>query len=271
MTVADDLIPAVCMCGEEILIHRTLPESVPEQDRDKVRVPTCIDCAKAQANEAPSGTVRVFHRKRVARHEPRITDGLDHEVTTTTKEGHVAQIDLSALSDAEIGAEVRRKLLTEAEAKAKAKRPKAKKVKRAREVLNAIEHKEARKALTDLEGLEAFTVDDLEVPALEVFALDEVAPTEVRSFYNKARWRLAKESGTLGKETTFAQLVDEHRRLKALAAAPKKPAKKGKAEVTAVEFDTEAKAKRKRMVEAVMDIHQMTKTEAKAFLAGKGL
>lgn len=281
MTATPDLMVAVCSCGADLLVHRETPEGL----EDIPRVFLCIDCAKSRLSQTADGNVRVIRRPRVAKAGWRITDDLEHEVVITnteSQEDDSMKIDINKVTDAELGADVRAALLSNAEVTVERERKKAK---AKDEKKGKKGHAERKAEIARIQAIETppFVVGDLEVPSLEmdeVTSLDVAVPAGVRSTYNKAMHRLEATKGRLlPKDATYAQAIEVHLELVTLAAeaAKAKPKKKAKAkkEAVAVEFDLktaakEHKARRKALIAEVMEARGVDKAEAKRLLAGVG-
>lgn len=281
------MIDALCVdCKVPLLIDPQLPEGV---DPEAPRYPICAPCAKTRTRFAAISeqrNVEIIHRKTVARHQPRVTDGIDHPVTVTheareakTKEN---DMDLSGMSDAELGAILRADMLARAAADLPAKRKKAKDKQAKAEAKTA---KGIKQRQSERKGmvLEAFMVGTLEVPTLdltEVEDLNEMVSTTLRSPYNKARFRLAGERPLWAPKdededgyvpTTYQTLIDEHARLMALAeakAAEKAKPKKAKAPqiVAVLSDDDEAEVAKK--IKALRKITGLSKEQARAIVLG---
>lgn len=228
------MIDALCVdCKVPMLIEPTLPEGV---DPETPRFPICAPCGKIRArfmaiNEQRN--VEIIHRKSVARHKPRVDDGIDHPVTVTreapeaTKE--IQMYDINVLTDMELGAAVRADLLARAAEALPAKRDKAKAKKRKADKVADAQVKQRQSERKGMVLAEFNVGTTLVVPALdlsEVEDLNEMVSTTLRSPYNKARFRLAGERPLWAPKdededgytpTTYQTLIDEHARLMALA------------------------------------------------------
>lgn len=283
------MIDALCVdCKMPLLIDPALPEGA---DPEALRVPMCDKCGKVRARFAAISeqrNVEIIHRKTVARHQPRVTDGIDHPVTVTheareakTKEN---DMDLSSMSDAELGAILRADMLARAAADLPEKRKKAKS-KKAKAEAKAAEQVKQRQAERKGMVLDAFVVGSLTVPALdlsEVEDLNEMVSSALRAPYNQARFRLAGEPPlwSPSKEdedgyvpTTYQTLIDEHARLMALAevkAAEKakpKAKKQPKPQIVAVLSDDD-EAEIAKKVKALRKITGLDKATARAIVLG---
>lgn len=122
--------------------------------------------------------------------------------------------DLSTMTDAELGAAVRASLMAATASPAPAQRER---IHAAREAMEADARAARLAERAGLAALPGFICKGVEVPALDVPALDlgEVAPARMRRPYNQARHRLHLEP--LGTQTTQGHLVAEHRRLADMA------------------------------------------------------
>ena len=196
---------------------------------------------------------------------------------TTTKE---QDMDLDNIADAELGATVKEQIRQQKAKKVKAAKPKveAERKKQAKEAKKATKAKQAERKVV----LASFMVGTtLEVPALDltqVPSLDEAPSAAERSPYNKARFRLLKESPLDPEVTTYRSLIEEHNRLrdaeaqrvaanfKALGEKNAKKAKKAKAKkVTAVVADVKPIDKAK--VAALAEVLGVSKKEARKVMA----
>lgn len=126
----------------------------------------------------------------------------------------MSTIDLSHMSDAQLGAMVRASLLAST-AKAvpagRAKVAKATAAKAAKAKKLAVA--DAAERASGSYQLPGYTVGDIEIPTLDMRAevLTETAPAKVRSPYNKALFRTG--AAILTREATWAELAETHRRL----------------------------------------------------------
>lgn len=208
-------------CGTPIKIA---VREVPDRHRNKPRYRVCAECA---ATMIDGSTVTV--------------------VAPPQKEAPVA-VDLSAnaLSDAEVGATVRKAAIDKIAADLPKKRKKAK-AKAAKKDKAAKKAKRAERADLAKIVLPGFEFQGIEVPTLdlgEINNLDEAVSGTVRSPYNKVRYRLhmtplpsatkaqIKQDPTTP-VTTWAMLANAHAELldkvanvAEAKAKPKKPTKK---------------------------------------------
>lgn len=274
---SEAMLDAACdTCGCDLLVQ---PQPVPEEYAHLPRKILCAPCAKAYLT-GRSG--RVIHKPQVAKHPWRVTDGREHPVVTTHQKEHdMPKINLTDLTDAELGALMREQLLAqvEADAPAKQKAAKAKKAKGEKAAAKAAKaERDQRKAA---KPLPAFTYGNhVDVPALdlsEVTSLDEVVPATLRSPYNKARFHIegsaalpspqACEDDATLTPTTYAVIAAEHVRLAELAEA--KTAAKAQAEIekAAAAKGKGKKAKgKKKAVAAVLNADDKAKAAKVAAL-----
>jgi hypothetical protein len=250
-----------CKCA--LKIDPEVPEGV---DPEMPRIPICAKCAGIRLRyEAIQNqrNVEIIKRARVARHQPRITDNIDHPVTIKKQE---KDMDLDNMSDAELGAIVRQqmkdaKVPTVVENKPKVE--KARKQKAAAEKAEVAKEQVARKDRI----FPGFEVGNLEVPTLdlsEIVSLDEAPSAVQRSPYNKARFRLTKESPLDPEETTYRTLMEEHQRLATLAQEKPVKAAKPKVEAIAVDVKPDDSAK----VAALAKVLGISKKQARKMMAG---
>jgi hypothetical protein len=255
---SEAMIDAVCVdCGVPILIDPKVPEGV---DPETPRVPICQKHAQERARWeiAQQRKVEAIRRPQIAKHQPRTTDGIDHPVTVTTKEN---RMDLDNLSDAELGAIVRRQMKATLTEKIIEGAPQVLAERAAHEEAEkeAIAEVQAERSGRVLPGFKVGTT--LEVPALDltnVSNLDEQPSAATRSPYNKARFRLTGEpplavpdkDGLMAEgavPTTYKVLIAEHERLLSLSAAHNKgaakKAKKEKVEVVMAATDAATEAR----------------------------
>ena len=257
---SEALIEIAC-AGSKYGCTRTVwldPTPVPGHE-DAPRVPLCKACA-TEATKGKRG--QVIRRPRVAKHQPRTSDGIDHPVTTHHQED-TPMIDIGTMSDAQLGQMLREKVTEKKAAEAKVERPKA--VKAKKDKAKKVEKERVAERAARV-VLPAFVVDaGLTVPELDLrdASLDEVVSATERRPYNQARWRFGEgplpaprnaedeDDGT--KPTTWGDLMREHRRLgirarlkqaeveAKKAAKPKKKGKKVEAIVAVVDEDVLAK------------------------------
>lgn len=243
-----------CICGEEIRVRRDVPGSV---DAKRPRVPMCADCAK----DVVTGRAHVvIHRPQVAKRKPRLTDGQDHPVTVTstnTQENDMhldldANLDLETIPDAKLGRMVKDGLRKDKAKNLPKKNAKAKTKAAKKEKVQVKAKKAERKDLSDLVLPEIVVSATLSIPALDlstINSLDEVVNATTRSPYNKARFGggIGPKESLDTKETTWADLAEEHRRIGAIVAGkgeakPTKQAKPAKSKkLLAAEVDVDAR------------------------------
>lgn len=270
--LSEALIEADCVdCHDPVLIDPKVPEGV---DPEMPRVPICRDCARIRALEAArtQRNVLTVRRTTVARHQPRVTDGIKHPVTIQTpvqKESDV--IDLDNSSDAEFGASVRESLRTEIASEIPAKRKKAKKKLAKAEAKKEVLKKRDRATRRGV-VLPEFTLHGVTVPALDlsdVTDMGEVVSAKQRSPYNKVLHRNGEpllpagdKDDPIAPVATYADVAEVHKRLSGVE--PKK-AKKGQRLVAHLDVDAPAKDVR---VQALMEaMPHLSKKQAKAILA----
>ena len=173
-------------------------------------------------------------------------------------------MNLSTISDAELGRLVRASLTVSRANNAPAARAEAK------AILAEIAGEQDRIKGVTGEVLAGFTVGTQDIPTLDMSSagLDEVAPSKIRSPYNKARYRLGTTE-LLDQELTWAGLAVEHKRLAKLAAikAEPKPPIDGRGVINdrgmlAVVLDPEAKAKQHAKVNTLAEVLGITKAQA---------
>lgn len=202
------LIEAACAdCAATILVHPTVPDGVdPEAKRKFV----CRDCAKTEVLGAIEAQrhIEIIRRNRVAAQSRAIT----------TQENTMTIIDIDTIPDAELGALLKKTMRAEIAEALPVLRAEALRIDLEAAKVDDKQAEADRKANRKVLG--AFTVGDLEVPALDLrdlTDLNEVAPAVIRSPYNKARKRLTQE-GPLDKETTtYGRLAAEHKILRKFA------------------------------------------------------
>lgn len=267
---SEALVPANCVdCGVEIMLDPKLPEGIAV---DALRVPICEHHAKVRAMYAAAveqRNVEAIRRPQVARHQPRVTDHIDHPVTVTTKE---QDMDLSEIADAEIGSMLKEQIRMDKAEKVKAGAKQAKKERKAEAKRFEAERTQAQ-AERKGKVLPAFMVGTtLEVPALDLSAvpsMDESPSAKERSPYNKARFRLTKEGPLDPETTTYRMLAAEHERLMSAeaerigvdAVEVAKPVEQPEQIVAVIDTDEKAKVK------ALAKVLGCSKKEAKAILA----
>lgn len=224
---SEALIEASCFdCHTDILVE----PSVPTEAEGKTRRFVCAECLKArlQAMDAQRN-VEVIRRARTVKHQPRITDHVDHPVVvrTTTKENDMIDLDTMSSNDlADLMREAMRVLAGRkmAEAKPVVEAQRAEEEVAFKEAV-AVEQ-EARRSYFD----EGFTFMKVEVPDLDlrdVSNVNEIVSGKVRSAYNKMRHRNGEplltypdKDGILpaeGTPATIGVIIGEHQRFKALA------------------------------------------------------
>lgn len=282
---SEAMIEASCVdCRISVLIEPRLPEGV---EADEPRVPICAPCAKARAIYAYNNrrNIMAIRRTRVAKHEPRTTDHIDHPVTTkSTTANKENDMDLDNMTDAELGALVRSQMkATLAEQTTAAKIVvEAERAEQAAKTDEAIAAEQVERPERILQGFTLRTKSGAkDVPTLDlsdvtwVALLDEVPSAKERSPYNKALSGIGEP--ILDKETTtYADLMKVHERLWKMA---RKQAKgKGKAKVVEAEpvepevqviaahLDPDEKAIIKRKVKALMAVTGLDKKQAKALV-----
>ena len=218
---SEAMIEAACIdCKVTLMIDPKVPEGI---DPEAPRVPICSECASIRVRiEAIENqrNVMAIKRPQVAKHKPRTTDGIDHPVTVkhATKEN---DMDLDQISDAELGAMVRAQMKATLAEKIVVAVPEVVAERKAddkRDKVNVAAEQEDRKTRS-LPGFMVGTT--LEIPELDlanVPSLDEAPSAKERSVYNKARFRLTKESPLDPEETTYRLLGEEHLRLQGLEA-----------------------------------------------------
>lgn len=257
------------------------------------RVVMCRDCARAYLRDKTGHVVRT---PRVKHHQPRL-EATPEELAsadakrTDAQEAHV-KIDLSTMSDAQLGAQVRTELEKTAEAEVRESAPKAKKAKRAKDAADVKAAKKDRKKRKGKVLGEVVVDGSLTIPALDLgdaTSLDTVVSAGFRSPYNKARFRVLGEPALEPDTTTLRFLLGEHERLreavvargvereakaaaqaaeKAAKAAQAKADKKGKKgkRVSAKVGDATPAISRKQAVALVMDQMGVTKKQARALV-----
>lgn len=244
-------------CGTTITV---VDRPVPEERAHLPRLRVCATCAKAMT---AGKTGRVIARPALS------LPGGPAVVVTNTKEAPVGQVNLSTMSPAEVGEAVTdaaRQTIAEAlpEKRKKAKAKKAKKDKAAK--------KAKRKERADLANLvlPGFTAKKVEVPDLDLSAIDsvdEVVPSDVRSPYNKVLYRTGQS--TLDKDTTtWKVLAGIHQELaNGAQPSPTKPkkAKKGKPQIAAHVDMTE-----QERIQTLRDTFGVDKKTARRMLAEIG-
>lgn len=309
-------IEALCAgnCAKVISFPPTLPLAVAKRYGLPQPAAYCLECAEEavlhviQEHRAAQRNQPAIRTPRVAKHQPRVSDGIDHPVVFTTplskadpdkvfgpaeitpkKENDV---DLDNIPAAKLGDTVRQSMKMAKAEQVKKDRKAAKKAQREAEQQALVERTKAQKAKKG-KVLPGFMVGTtLEVPALDlsdVENIDECPSATARSPYNKARFRLTGEgplpSPSACEEdaslvpTTYRVLADEHRRLMSLAAdhneqakakqeAKAKPKTAPKTAVIA-DLDTDAEALIKRKAKALAKATGLSKAQAREIvLAG---
>lgn len=230
---SEAMIDALChTCSSRISID---PTTVLDLDPEVDTPFHCGVCVKHSMVEAivAQRNVETIKRGRVAKHQPRVTDNIDHPVTTTRKETRVFDVD--NMTDAEIGATVRARLKENLAKQVAKRKPAVEQARVEAEVARSegIATEQERRSGHVLPGFMVGT--SLEVPALDlsdVSSLDESPSAVQRSPYNKARFRL-KAGETLSPETTTYRVLEmEHHRLAVLAEAHNARAALDKADKT---------------------------------------
>lgn len=293
---SEALIEAACVdCEASLLIEPKVPEGI---DPDTPRVPICLSCAKERAKEAARKhrNVEIARRTTVAKHKPRVSDGIDHPVTVTNTKEDQPMFDLDNISPAKraelVEKATERMRIEKADETKKARKKAKKQAKKEAERALAMKTQEqaARKAAKPLPEFVACIVkgEPLIVPALDLSdkVLEEMPSSKERSPYNKARFHLLGERALVTPKdveddaslapTTYATLAQEHVRLREAAAikaaqkqvdkaeaAPKKKGKKAKkreqVEVLIADLDPK--------VSALMDSLEVDESEALRILA----
>lgn len=265
---SEAMIDALCFgCSARISIDPTVVRDLdPEQDVQF----KCGVCVKHDMTEAivAQRNVETIRRGRVAKHQPRVTDNIDHPVTVTTKEERVSaqpevKFDLDSIPDAEFGAVVKSIIRRRAAGEMVSAREEALAAlsERITEQQAGITAEQVRRHGHVLPPFMVGT--SLEVPALDlsdVANLDETPSSVMRSPYNKARFRL-KAGETLDPETTtYRVLEQEHQRLAVLAEAhnaraalDKEDAKPAKVEVIVADVQPDAMARLEALVATLRD------------------
>lgn len=262
------MIEAECVdCHTPLLIDPEVPEGV---DPEAPRIPICAECAGIRVrHEAMNNqrSVQAIRRPRVAHHQPRTSDGIDHPVKTTKKEN---DMDLDNLSDAELGAVVRQQMKATKVEQVKAAKPVVeaeRKVKEKKEKKGVKASRvERRKVLAGFMVGTTLEIPDLDLS--EVASLDEAPSAKERSPYNKARFRLTKEAPLDPEETTYRTLAEEHERLRKTEAERVGKAKEAKPKkVTAIVADVQDVDKAK--VKALAKVLGISKKEARKLVEAR--
>lgn len=246
---------------------------------------------------APRETVGAIRKPRTKKPEPRLTCTPEEQAAAEAKTGHealvaalqdntlallgqeaeevpvVTAINVSNLTDAELGRMMRAALLSVRVDQAEAARSTvaAARADQAadRQALLAQEQSERRVDPAFL--LPGFNVGDLEIATLDLRdkALGEVVPSKVRSPYNKARFRLGVKEVLDPETTCWRELGVAHKQLAQLAIS--RPGYTGTKldEVSApavlvAEIDPDAKAKK---VAALATVLGISKKAARARMA----
>jgi hypothetical protein len=262
---SEALIEAACyFCGVDIEVEPKVPHEVLGTER----LFTCSDCAKAEVRKAirDQRNVETIHRTRVARHQPRTTDGINHPVATTTKEKPM--IDLDNMTDAELGAMVRKQMKATLATKVAEAKPVVEAERAEAEVAKKVDvaEEQAQRPGRIYPGFTLKTKGGVkEVPALDLTdlsTLDEMPDAKTRSPYNKALSGLGEP--ILEKDgTTYATLVELHERLAGEAVAVP-------VEVVVAKAETTEKAKvSKKEIKALAAFLGISKDEAKARILAK--
>lgn len=245
---SEAMIEAECVdCHSPILIAPQLPEGV---DPEAPRVPVCSECAKARVRHAAftaQRNVEAIRRTTVAKHQPRTSDGIEHPVTTIKEQDMT--LDIDTMTDAELGAMVRKQMKASIAEAITTARPEVEAERRQREEANladiAVEQVERKERVYP-----AFEYKGVEVPEMDLrdsASLQEIPDAKTRSPYNKMRYR-SKEAG-FDKENppTYADLVADHERFLALALGVERPVTgKETAEVLNSEPEAEKPKKAKK-------------------------
>lgn len=252
------------------------PEGV---DLSKERVVVCPPCLKIRV--LSEGPVRIIRDPRVAKHQPRLKDGPDQPVEVK----HIAEkehdVDLNGYTPPQLAALIERAtdiMRTKAE---DALAPRVKAAIAAAAEADAKDqgllevHRESRSGYV----LPAFTVKEVEVPALdlsEITDMSMVMPAKQRSPYNKALYRTGSPIVEADK-ATYEEMAKHHEALREVAgyAALAKSEGKGKkpkgkkAEAVKITAAVEPKAKAKfskAQVAALAEVRGISKGEARALL-----
>jgi hypothetical protein len=184
-------------------------------------------------------------------------------------------MDLSNMSDAELGAMVRQQMQAAKVETIVAAKPEVEEKRKAeaKETEKAIKKEQAARPMRVFAGFMVGT--SLEIPTLDlsdVSSLDEAPSAKERSPYNKARFRLTKESALDPEETTYRLLMEEHLRLQGIEAervkaVPKaekpKKAKAKKVKAVVVDIDPEENAK----VTALASVLGVSEKKARKIMA----
>lgn len=227
------LVNATCPCGQDILIQ---PGRVSEPTKA-----VCPDCAEEIIREAKANGLDVTVVKKA--NPPKLLRVQDkvHPINVRTR----MPIDLKTISDAELGAIVRKRMIEQKLAVMETEVPKAEKAKGKKEKKEDKAHKKARQAKHDVlpeirverqTERKGVSKEGLVIPALdvnEVTSLDDVVPLAVRQPYNKALYHLKGDEAMLPQDVTYATLLGTHRAI-AAAVAEYKPKSKKKGEPEAV-------------------------------------
>lgn len=253
-----------------------------------------LDAPAKAAKAEPRETVGAIHRPRTKKRPSRLActpaeqeaaeaKAQPKEITVpeqTNLRGSSHKINVSHLSDAELGRMVRAALLTLVvdELPAAMADVLGMRVEKAIDVVALRDDERAERASNPQYVLTGFVAGTLTVPTLDLrdVNLSEVAPSKRRSAYNRARYRLGTPE-VMNAEATWQDLAVEHARLATLdvkpltadepatpAAAPATPATPKVAVVVVAKLDKDEKAKQ---VAALAEVLGISKKEAKAKLA----
>jgi len=244
-------VPVTMTCGGGCGSTVTVPQRKRDVAGGQPRLVVCSPCATAMS---AGSTVTVLANP------PKATPlGV-----TTTKETPVPTVNIDAIPSAQLGETIKRAERERLAADLPAKRKKAKDKAAKSEKAQVKAKKAARKAQTSLGVLPALTFGKVEIPALDVTAIDdmnEIPGKAARSPYNKVLHGMGepllptKDEPGIGVEACrWADLVSLHQRFAALQEAHA-----GIDEATQRE---KRKGKKQAQIAAPIDLSERTKVEA---------
>jgi len=253
-TKDEPLLDGVCeSCGTDIKVE---PGSVPEAKK------VCVECAKGELRDKQGTVVR---RPRIAKHQPRVECTPEEQAVADAR--HHKSVDLSKLTDAELGRMVRQGLISVVMDTAEANRNAAIAAKAAKEKEAQALRTAERERHQGAKPLAGFTIDTVTVPELDVASLDlnATTTTKQRSPYNQARHRLGEVA--LDPEFTLgSDLIVEHLRLAEIAPRHK-PAKRSRKATKDAQIAAALDEQRQAKVAEVMAITGLSEAQVLAVLA----
>lgn len=256
-------VPVTVPCGGGCGSQVTVATRKTDVTDGQPRLAVCVTCARAMSEGSPV-TVLASPPKSAP------------IGVTTTKEIPVPKVDLDAMSSAQLGETIKRAERERLAADLPAKRKKAKDKEAKRDKAQAKAKRAERKTLIEMGVLPAFMLLGVEVPALDVAGLANLAETpnaKARSPYNKVRYREGlpllhhlDEPGIGQEACTWATLVAEHQRM--LTLAQEQPKAKGKGKKKQAQIAAPIDLDERVKVEAIMSAVGCSEKKARKILAG---